>query len=228
MDKFKKILILIIFATFSLNAFASSAKIELEKANTDINDLNSLQNGVKLFMNYCSGCHSISFIRYNRIASDLNIDEKIVKENLMFNSEKIGDNIIANMPKEYAVNLFGTLPPDLSLVSRYKGNDWIYTYLNSFYADNSKNFGVNNHILKGLSMPDVLWNLKQNKSQDDFEQSIRDITNFLDYVGEPIKKVRIETGIKVISFLFIFLILAYLMKKEYWKDVKHGIWRKRN
>ena len=146
----------------------------------------------------------------------------------MFTGGKIGDNIITNMPKEYAINLFGALPPDLSLVARYRGNDWVYTYLNSFYPDNSKKFGVNNYVLDGVSMPDALWSLKANQTEDEFKQDIRDITNFLDYVAEPVKLVRSKIGIKVIGFLLVLLILAYLMKREYWKDVKYGIWRKRD
>lgn len=228
MLKLIKKIILIVCAFLSLQAFAASVDIELQKANTNIRDINSLQNGAKLFMNYCSGCHAISFMRYNRIAADLNIKEEYVKENLMFNGEKIGDKITTNMPEEYAVNLFGATPPDLSLVARYKGNDWVYTYLNSFYKDSSKKFGVDNKLLKGVSMPDVLWELREGQSKEDFQTNIRDITNFLDYVGEPAKLIRVEMGIKVLGFLFLFLLLAYLMKLEYWKDVKYGVWRKRD
>ena len=201
------------------------AGVELDHANTDIRDQKSLQNGAKLFMNYCSGCHSIGFMRYNRIGKDLNISDADVEKNLMFNSKKIGDQIISSMPDEGAIKWFGVTPPDLSLVARSKGTDWIYTYLRSFYKEESRPFGVNNKVLVNASMPDVLWELKQSKSTEDFDQDVRDITNFLDYVGEPAKLVRVDLGYKVMGFLFILFILSYLLKKEYWKDVKYGKWR---
>jgi ubiquinol-cytochrome c reductase cytochrome c1 subunit len=201
------------------------AGVELDHANTDIRDQKSLQNGAKLFMNYCSGCHSIGFMRYNRIGKDLNISDADVEKNLMFNSKKIGDQIISSMPDEGAIKWFGVTPPDLSLVARSKGTDWIYTYLRSFYKEESRPFGVNNKILVNASMPDVLWELKQSKSAEGFDQDVRDITNFLDYVGEPAKLVRVDLGYKVMGFLFILFILSYLLKKEYWKDVKYGKWR---
>ena len=201
------------------------AGVELDHANTDIRDQKSLQNGAKLFMNYCSGCHSIGFMRYNRIGKDLNISDADVEKNLMFNSKKIGDRITSSMPEEGAIKWFGVTPPDLSLVARSKGTDWIYTYLRSFYKEESRPFGVNNKVLVNASMPDVLWELKQSKSTEDFDQDVRDITNFLDYVGEPAKLVRVDLGYKVMGFLFILFILSYLLKKEYWKDVKYGKWR---
>ncbi|MEO1917661.1 MAG: cytochrome c1 [Candidatus Thioglobus sp.] len=210
--------------TISFNALAIVGTT-LDSANTDINDQKSLQNGAKLFMNYCSGCHSIAFMRYNRIGKDLNISDADVEKNLMFSGDKIGETITSSMSKAGAEKWFGTTPPDLSLVSRSKGVDWIYTYLRSFYKDESRPFGVNNKILVNASMPDVLWGLKQNKSAEDFDQDVRDITNFLDYVGEPAKLVRVDLGYKVLAFLFVLFILSYLLKKEYWKDVKYGKWR---
>ena len=132
------------------------------------------------------------------------------------------------MPEEGAAKWFGGTPPDLSLVARSKGTDWIYTYLRSFYEDDSKVFGVNNKVLENASMPDALWSLKKGKSEVEFDQDVRDITNFLDYVGEPAKLIRTSLGIWVLLFLGILFILTYLLKKEYWKDVKYGIWRPRD
>ena len=209
----------------SFNVTAAGSSVPLEKANTDINDQKSLQNGAKLFMNYCAACHSIELMRYNRIGQDLNISDKELQDNLIFGDEKAGDPITASISEEGAIKWFGTTPPDLSLVSRSKGVDWIYTYLHSFYEDKSRPFGVNNKVLTNASMPDVLWDLKQSKSDKEFDQDIRDITNFLDYVGEPAKLIRIDLGYKVLGFLFILFILSYLLKKEYWKDVKYGKWR---
>ena len=206
----------------------AAGDLHLDHANTDISDTASLQNGAKLFMNYCSGCHAISFMRYNRIAQDLNLSDSLVAEHLMFAGEKPGETITTAMPKEGAAKWFGTTPPDLSLVSRAKGTDWIYTYLRGFYEDDSKVFGVNNKVLENASMPDVLWSLKEGKPEAEFDQDVRDITNFLDYVGEPAKLIRTSLGVWVLLFLSVLLVLTYLLKKEYWKDVKYGIWRPRD
>ena len=220
--------IIVIFAALlSINSFAAS-KVHLDHANTDIFDEASLQNGAKLFMNYCSGCHSISFMRYNRIAKDLGLSEEQVAKNLMFAGKKTGEAITTAMPNDGASNWFGGVPPDLSLVARSKGTDWIYTYLRSFYPDESKIFGVNNKVLINASMPDVLWSLRENQSEAEFDNSVRDITNFLDYVGEPAKLIRLKLGKWVLLFLGILFILVYMLKKEYWKDVKYGVWRPRD
>ena len=211
----------------SFNVHAAS-KARLDHADTDISNTASLQNGAKLFMNYCSGCHAISFMRYNRIGKDLGLSDDLVTENLMFAGNKPGETITTAMPEDAAAKWFGVTPPDLSLVARSKGTDWIYTYLRSFYEDESRIFGVNNSVLVNASMPDVLWSLKQGQSEAGFDQNVRDITNFLDYVGEPAKLIRLKLGKWVLLFLGILFILAYLLKKEYWKDVKYGIWRPRD
>ena len=211
----------------SFNLFAAG-DLHLDQANTDISDTASLQNGAKLFMNYCSGCHALGFMRYNRIAQDLKLSDSLVAEHLMFAGEKPGETITTAMPKEGASKWFGGTPPDLSLVARSKGTDWIYTYLRGFYEDDSKVFGVNNKVLENASMPDILWSLKEKKTEAGFDQDVRDITNFLDYVGEPAKLIRTSLGVWVLLFLGVLLVLTYLLKKEYWKDVKYGIWRPRD
>ena len=226
MKKHIKIQLALASTLLSFNVFASG-ELHLDPANTDISDTASLQNGAKLFMNYCSGCHAIAFMRYNRIAKDLNLSDSLVAEHLMFAGEKPGETITTAMPKEGAAKWFGGAPPDLSLVARAKGTDWIYTYLRGFYEDDSKVFGVNNKVLENASMPDVLWSLKEGKSEAEFDQDVRDITNFLDYVGEPAKLIRTRLGVWVLLFLGVLLVLTYLLKKEYWKDVKYGIWRPR-
>ena len=220
-------IMVIVTAFLSINTFAAS-KVHLDNANTDIFDEASLQNGAKLFMNFCSGCHSISFMRYNRIAKDLNLSEEQVVKNLMFAGKKTGEAITTAMPNDGASKWFGGVPPDLSLVARSKGTDWIYTYLRSFYADESRIFGVNNKVLVNASMPDVLWSLREGQSEVEFDNSVRDITNFLDYVGEPAKLIRLKLGKWVLLFLGILFILVYMLKKEYWKDVKYGVWRPRD
>ena len=227
MKKHIKIKLALASTLLSFNVFAAG-DLHLDHANTDISDTASLQNGAKLFMNYCSGCHAIGFMRYNRIAQDLNLSDSLVAEHLMFAGEKPGETITTAMPKEAAAKWFGVTPPDLSLVARAKGTDWIYTYLRGFYEDDSKVFGVNNKVLENASMPDVLWSLKEGKSEAEFDQDVRDITNFLDYVGEPAKLIRTSLGVWVLLFLGVLLVLTYLLKKEYWKDVKYGIWRPRD
>jgi len=226
MKKHIKIKLALASTLLSFNVFAAG-DLHLDHANTDISDTPSLQNGAKLFMNYCSGCHAIGFMRYNRIAKDLNLSDSLVAEHLMFAGEKPGETITTAMPKEGAAKWFGGTPPDLSLIARAKGTDWIYTYLRGFYEDDSKVFGVNNKVLENASMPDVLWSLKEGKSEAAFDQDVRDITNFLDYVGEPAKLIRTRLGVWVLLFLGVLLVLTYLLKKEYWKDVKYGIWRPR-
>ena len=227
MKKHIKIKLALASTLLSFNVFAAG-DLHLDHANTDISDTASLQNGAKLFMNYCSGCHAIGFMRYNRIAQDLNLSDSLVAEHLMFAGEKPGETITTAMPKEGAAKWFGVTPPDLSLVARAKGTDWIYTYLRGFYKDDSKVFGVNNKVLENASMPDVLWSLKESKSETEFNQDVRDITNFLDYVGEPAKLIRTSLGVWVLLFLGVLFVLTYLLKKEYWKDVKYGIWRPRD
>jgi len=228
MKTIKQIILVLSLTIFSLGVSAAGKKVDLDHANTDIMDRASLQNGAKLFMNYCSGCHAISFMRYNRIGEDLGLSDAMVKENLMFAGSKTGENITTAMPEDAASSWFGGVPPDLSLVARSKGTDWIYTYLRGFYEDKSRIFGVNNKVLVNASMPDALWSLKEAQSEAEFDNSVRDITNFLDYVGEPAKLIRLQLGKWVLLFLGILFVLVYMLKKEYWKDVKYGVWRRRD
>ena len=225
MKNLKSLALCFSLVALSLNGLAAG-KVNLDHADTDIMDRASLQNGAKLFMNYCSGCHAISFMRYNRIGSDLGLSDELVKQNLMFAGNKPGETMVTAMPEDAASKWFGGVPPDLSLVARSKGTDWIYTYLRSFYEDESRIFGVNNKVLANASMPDALWSLKDTQSETEFDNSVRDITNFLDYVGEPAKLIRLQLGKWVLLFLGVLFILVYMLKKEYWKDVKYGVWRR--
>ena len=227
MKNLKSLALCFSLVALSLNGLAAG-KVNLDHADTDIMDSASLQNGAKLFMNYCSGCHAISFMRYNRIGSDLGLSDELVKQNLMFAGNKPGETMVTAMPEDAASKWFGGVPPDLSLVARSKGTDWIYTYLRSFYEDESRIFGVNNKVLANASMPDALWSLKDTQSETEFDNSVRDITNFLDYVGEPAKLIRLQLGKWVLLFLGVLFILVYMLKKEYWKDVKYGVWRRRD
>lgn len=123
----------------------------------DVDNLPSVQRGAKLFMNYCSGCHSMKYLRYSRLADDIEIPEELLRANLMFTSEKTGDHILSAIPQAKAAEWFGQAPPDLTLETRARGESWVYSYLKSFYLDDSRPMGVNNLVLPGASMPHVFW-----------------------------------------------------------------------
>lgn len=227
---------------------AGGGDVPLDKANIDPTNKESLQRGARTFVNYCMGCHSAKYQRYNRLARDLQIPEADVIDNLMFTGEKIGDHMAIAMTPAAGKQYFGAAPPDLTLVARVRGVDWLYTYLRTFYRDDSRPFGVNNQVFPNVGMPNVLWELQGwqepvYKTEADseghehqvlegvelvqagaqtaaeFDRTVRDLVNFLDYMGEPIKQERMALGVKVLLFLLVFFVIAYLLKKEYWKDV---------
>jgi ubiquinol-cytochrome c reductase cytochrome c1 subunit len=216
-------------------AFASSSGQHLEHAGNDLTDKASLQRGFKAFLNNCLGCHELQYQRYNRTFADLGIDEEEGKANWMYTGEKVGDHIKNTMPKKEAAKWFGTAPPDLTLEARLRSPDWIYTYLRSFYADDSRPFGVNNKVFKDVGMPHVLQELQGIRTLDEhgnltpakggtmseaeYDAYIRDLVNFLEYVGEPSKLDRQNMGYWVLGYLFILFIFSYFLKKEFWKDV---------
>lgn len=216
-------------------AFASGGDLHLEHANIQPDNIVSLQNGAKLYVNYCLGCHSLEHQRYQRLATDLQIPNDIVLQNLMFSGEKIGDQMKIAMRKDDAAKWFGAPPPDLTLIARSRGVDWVYTYLKSFYKDDTRPYGVNNTVFPNVGMPHALQSLQGLQAKTDghgfevvqegsmtaeeYDQSVRDLTNFLHYVGEPNKHERKVLGIYVIMFLLALFAVAYLLKKEYWKDV---------
>lgn len=217
----------------------------LQQSGTDLNDKASLQRGAALFMNYCSGCHSLKYVRYARIGEDLGLTEDQVMQNLNFTGGKIGDHIISSMTPAMGVAAFGKTPPDLSLVARVRGSDWIYTYLKSFYVDESRPVGWNNTLFANASMPNPLWELQGvqqpvygkktaagempvegftisqpgSQTPQQFDRTVRDITAFLEYAGEPAALKRQNVGVWVILFLVFFAFIAWLLKHEYWRDV---------
>lgn len=219
----------------SMSAYAASGGANLDHANNDLTDKESLKNGFKTYINYCLGCHQLQYQRYNRTFADLGIDEADGVANYMYTGEKAGDHITNTMPKKEAASWFGTAPPDLTLEARLRSPDWIYTYLRSFYMDENRPFGVNNKVFKDVGMPHVLQDLQGVSSIDEhgnispamggsltteeYDIVVRDLTNFLEYVGEPSKLEREAMGVKVLIFLCIFFIISYFLKKEYWKDV---------
>ena len=230
-----KKLLLVICALVPFFALAAGSNIPLDQANNDLTDKESLKNGFKTYINYCLGCHQLQYQRYNRTFKDLGIEEADGVENYMYTGEKSGDHITNTMPAKEAAQWFGSAPPDLTLEARLRSPDWIYTYLRSFYMDSERPFGVNNKIFKDVGMPHVLQDLQGvssideegnltpalggNLSTEEYNVVVRDLTNFLEYVGEPSKLERKSMGIKVLIFLFIFFIVAYFLKKEYWKDI---------
>jgi ubiquinol-cytochrome c reductase cytochrome c1 subunit len=241
--------VLISIALLSAGAAVADEEggIALLPSGTDIKNTESLQRGARNFMNYCSGCHSLKYLRYNRMATDLKIPEAELAGNLMFTSEKVVDTINSAMPKD-AEGWFGKQPPDLSLIARARGPDYLYSYMKGFYVDKTRPWGVNNLYLPSAAMPDVLAQLHglqkpvfKNEPDEhgsarmvlvgvdamtpgalkpeEYDQFVRDIANFLDYAGEPVKDRRETMGVFVTLFLLVFFAFAYLLKKEYWKDV---------
>jgi ubiquinol-cytochrome c reductase cytochrome c1 subunit len=215
-------------------------------SGTDLGDRASLQRGASLYMNYCSGCHSLKYLRYSRMGEDLGLSEDEVMQNLNFTGGKIGDQVQVSLSEEDANKWFGKMPPDLSLIARVRGSDWIYTYLKSFYLDESRPLGWNNKLFPNASMPNPLWQMQGlqhaeygeldkttgerpvhglkittpgTQTPEQFDQSVRDITTFLEYAGEPAVLKREKLGVWVVLFLAAFTLLAYLLKHEYWKDV---------
>ncbi|MHB1273918.1 MAG: cytochrome c1 [Rhodanobacter sp.] len=214
---------------------------ELPSAGTNLRDQASLQRGAKLFFNYCVGCHSLKYMRYSRMAGDLGLSEQEVMQNLDFTGSKFNDPVISHMPEDSASKWFGKAPPDLSLEVRARTADWVYGYLNSFYLDPSRPVGWNNTVFPNASMPFPLWELQgmqtavKKPGSDEveklelskpgkltpaqYQQATRDLTNFLEYVSEPAAMQREHYGIWVLLFLAAYTLLAYMLKKEYWKDV---------
>ena len=236
-------------AFFSMSAYAAGGGAALEDAEIDPGNINSLQRGAANFMNYCSGCHSAKYVRYKTIGKSLDLSEEQLVENLMFNAEKTFETINVSMREEDGARWFGTTPPDLSLMARSKGSDYIYTFLKSFYVDPESPTGVDNVVLEGTSMPHVLWELQGfqravftteehadgskskhfggfepvttgSRGEEDYEDFVRDTTNFLAYIAEPMRSERRKLGVWVLIFLGFFYIVAKMLKNQIWKDVK--------
>ena len=251
LTKKKRIALLAALVAVSGTAVASEATHDVvTPARNDITNLASLQRGARNFVNYCMGCHSARYVRYGRLGQDLGLSEQQVIDNLMFTGERIHDTMKISMRPEDAARWFGTTPPDLSLIARSRGTDYISSFLKSFYLDPSRPTGVNNMVMPSTAMPHVLWELqgyqkavyegssdaehgavrktfkdfeleqKGKMSPQEYDQFVRDTVNFLAYIGEPMQIERRNLGMRVLAFLFVFFLFAYFLKKEYWKDVK--------
>jgi ubiquinol-cytochrome c reductase cytochrome c1 subunit len=242
-----RIILSVLCLSFATAVFAAEGP-ELESVRIDLGDKASLQRGARTFINYCMSCHSAHFSRFNRVAKDLEIPNELMVKNLMFTTKKIGDTMTVAMRSDDAEKWFGVAPPDLSVVARARGADWLYTYLKSFYLDPKRPTGVNNLVFDKTAMPDVLWTLqglqrpimKTEKNDDgkdievidgfelarhgletkeEYDRTVHDLVNFLVYMGEPARLIRTSVGVWVILFLLALLAVAYPLKKEYWKDV---------
>lgn len=244
----KRLIFLLSVIVLPASALAAGSNFPLDQAHIDLENDASLQRGAKLFVNYCMGCHSAEHQRYNRFARDAGLTDEQVVENLIFTGAKVGDLMEIAMPKEEAAAWFGAAPPDLTLIARSRGVDWLYTYLRTFYLDDSRPYGVNNAVFPSVGMPHVLWELQGwqkpvfetstdaegNEHQEvvdfelasegsmspvEFDRAMRDLVNFLAYIAEPIRLERESLGIKVLIFVLLMIVVFYLLKKEYWRDV---------
>jgi len=221
---------------FPLGVLAAEGGYRLDTSPHDVNNLVSLQSGARTFVNYCLGCHGAQYVRYKSL-SELGIPEAQIRENLLFTGEKVGDMMKTPMPPQ-AKQWFGVVPPDLSVIARSRGADWLYTYLRTFYRDPKTATGWNNAVFPNVGMPHALWMLQGEMSYDpethkwaevskgamsrtEYDATVRDLVAFLSYVSEPAASERKIIGIAVILFLALVMFpLTYWLKKEYWKDVK--------
>lgn len=249
MGKFMKSVTCLAVLMIGTTAFAAGDEIELEKAGIDPDNTASLQRGARNFMSYCAGCHSAKYVRYNSIAPDLGLNEDQLIDNLMFNAERSFETIQASMPASDAMRWFGQAPPDMSLMARAKGADYIYNFLRGFYLDPDSPTGVDNLHFSGTSMPNVLWELQGyqratyvdgepdeagtvphifdgfesvttgSMSTGEFDDFVRDTVNFLEYISEPIRRTRRVLGVWVLLFLSFFLFVSWKLYKDIWKDV---------
>lgn len=238
----KKLLYTLVILMLPTTLLASGS-VKLQEADIDLTDNASLQRGAKHYVTYCLGCHSAKHIRYLRIALDFDIPQEKVLAEIAPEGAGIYDKMHSAMNAHDAEKWFGVMPPDLSLIARSRGADWLYSYLKGFYTDKSKPLGVNNTVFEDVGMPNVLWQQQGEQipvykkadgkevitdlvikepgqlSESEFDRMVNDLVNFLVYVGEPVQLERKSMGKYVLFFIFMFLILAYLLKREYWKDV---------
>ena len=228
---------------FPAVAAAAGGEAKLDRANTDLRDPVSIQRGAQVFVNYCLGCHAASFMRYKNLL-DLGLSEQQVRDNLIFTDQKIGETMTIAMSETDGKTWFGVTPPDLSVIARSRGADWLYTYLRSFYRDESVVTGWNNVVFPNAAMPHVLWKLQGiqrlhtgaadshgeahaelvlespgTMSPREYDDMIRDLVSFLQYMAEPARVQREQIGVIVLLFLGLMAVLTWLLKREFWKDV---------
>lgn len=234
----KKLLIALLCAP--LLAFGSGAELHLDKAPDKSRDLPALQHGAKIFVNYCLNCHSASYMRYNKL-TDIGLTEEQIKSNLLFTADKVGEPMRVAMQRADAKQWFGAAPPDLTVIARARssefgsGADWLYTYLRSFYRDDSRPTGWNNVVFENVGMPHALWQLQGEQAMgedhkltlvkpgqlkpEEYDAAVADLVAFLKYMGEPMAELRMKLGVAVLIALAVMFVLAYALKREYWKDI---------
>jgi len=224
---------------------AAETNIDLLKPHINLSDKNSLQRGAQTFVNYCLSCHNASYMRYEHMSRDLGISEELVKENMLFAGDRIGDLMKAAMDPDDAAKWFGKAPPNLSTIARVKSPEYIYTFLKAFYPDSAQRTGWNNAVLPNTAMPHVLFPLQGDQkvdvaedpdhpghnvmktesmgngsvSPEEYDGVVRDLTNFLVYLAEPAGLKRTKIGVFVMLFLLVLLGLTWLLKREYWRDI---------
>lgn len=230
---------------FSAAALAAEPEVTLQSPRIDPTDVVSLQRGAKTFVNYCLNCHSAAYMRYNRL-TELGLSEEQIRDNLMFTAPKVGDTMDVALRKQDGKVWFGVAPPDLTVVARSRGADWLYTYLRAFYRDETRSTGWNNIVFPNVAMPHALWQLQGMQKLEtttreqggykeqhatlvletpgtmkprEYDALVRDLVNFLIYMGEPAQVTRMQTGIVVLFFLAALFMLTWLLKRAYWKDV---------
>ena len=234
----KKFLSAILFAP--LLAFGSGTELHLDRAPDKATDMAALQNGAKIFVNYCLNCHSASYMRYNRL-SDIGLSDVQIKDNLMFTADKVGEPMKIAMQRADAKAWFGVPPPDLTVIARARasefgsGADWLYTYLRTFYRDENRPTGWNNVVFENVGMPHALWELQGEQvmgadhkltldkpgkmKPKEFDAAVGDLVAYLHYMGEPMAEFRKKLGVIVLIFLAVLFVFAYALKREYWKDI---------
>ncbi|MGH8504023.1 MAG: cytochrome c1 [Gammaproteobacteria bacterium] len=236
---------LALLANLPVTAYAAGeGGMHVEPIEIDMGDESMLQRGAKYFVNYCQSCHSASYMRYSRLSEDLQVPPELVEKNLIFTDQAIGETMTSTMPARDAAKWFGKAPPDLTLIARSRGVDWLYSYLKTFYLDESRPLGVNNLTYPDVGMPHVLGPLQGWQkpvyerdghgaqtishlelaepgvlSPAEYDRLVRDLVTFLAYVGEPALMSRAQVGTWVLLFLGVLLVLSYLLKREYWRDV---------
>jgi ubiquinol-cytochrome c reductase cytochrome c1 subunit len=234
----KKIFVALLLAP--VLAFAGGAELHLDHAPDRSNDKAALQNGAKVFVNYCLNCHSASYMRYGRL-KDIGLTDQQIKDNLLFTADKVGEPMRIAMRRADAKAWFGAAPPDLTVIARARGSefgsgaDWLYTYLRTFYRDESRPTGWNNVVFENVGMPHALWELQGDQvmgedhhlklaqpgklTPQEYDDMVADLVGFLQYMGEPAANARKSLGWIVLVFLGILLVFAYALKREYWKDI---------
>ncbi len=251
----KKVLLTLLAALgFMAGAQANTGGIAWDKAPDRTNDLAALQNGAKIFVNYCLNCHSAAFMRFNRL-KDIGLTEQQIKDNLLFTTEKVGETMKSAIDPRQAKDWFGANPPDLTVIARSRsaqgqgtGADYLYTYMRTFYPDDTKATGWNNLAFPNIAMPHALWELQGKRvpvyetvtehgheahvfkgweqitpgtlAPEQYDQAVGDLVSYLQWMAEPAKNTRVRVGFGVMLFLLLMTFFAWRLNAAFWKEVK--------